>query len=486
MADNQYKVALGVDVDTSDLQTQIDGAKVKPIQIDIDLKHTQQQIDIIKSQIESLNDIKIKIDLGSGASGSTNGIKQAANEIKNIQALAKKIGNLEVKIGKLDTKSNVNQIKELERQLKLLKIQYDQTVKDLNAKGIEGFGGAVAKEFVEARNKLAEFEAKLTDTKSQLAKNIKSNIGTSIKNEIDKVHSDFNKLSTQSDKLKQKLDLINSIKIDLDTASANNDIEGLINANERLETILKDVKSQININQIAERDALSGQSFTLDKEKAMLRLKSLFGENSEAAKKFASDLDRIQREIRECGSESGLKLINKDIDVLGRKVKEADVQTQTFGQRLKHQFQQYSSYLSVASIFSYASQGLRDMFEQVKLIDSAMTELKKVTNETDATYNKFLTNAADRAKAIGTTIDGLVSSTADFARLGYGFEDAQGLAEVANIYAVVGDEIEGVEGATESLISTMAAFKDEMNGMSNTDFAMSIIDKFNEIGKLIA
>jgi hypothetical protein len=60
------------------------------------------------------------------------------------------------------------------------------------------------------------------------------------------------------------------------------------------------------------------------------------------------------------------------------------------------------------------------------------------------------------------------------------------LAEVANIYAGVGDEIEGVEGATESLISTMAAFKDEMNGMSNTDFAMSIIDKFNEIGKLIA
>ena len=101
---------------------------------------------------------------------------------------------------------------------------------------------------------------------------------------------------------------------------------------------------------------------------------------------------------------------------------------------------------------------------------------------TDEAYSKFLTNAASRSKELGTTIDGLVSSTADFARLGYGFEDAQGLAEVANVYAVVGDEIEGVEGATESLISTMAAFKDEMNGMSNTEFAMSIIDKFNEIG----
>ena len=157
-----------------------------------------------------------------------------------------------------------------------------------------------------------------------------------------------------------------------------------------------------------------------------------------------------------------------------------------FAKEMANKIKEYSVYFSAAEMFMYAEQALRSMFEQVKLIDSAMTELKKVTDETDASYNKFLTNAASRSKEIGTTIDGLVKSTADFARLGYGFEDAQGLAEVANIYAVVGDEIEGVEGATESLISTMAAFKDEMNGMSNTDFAMSIIDKFNEIGNNFA
>jgi TP901 family phage tail tape measure protein len=134
----------------------------------------------------------------------------------------------------------------------------------------------------------------------------------------------------------------------------------------------------------------------------------------------------------------------------------------------------------------YATQALRSMFEQVKLIDSAMTELKKVTDETEESYNQFLTNAASRAKEIGTTIDGLVASTADFARLGYGFEDSQKLAEVANIYAVVGDEIDGVEGATQSLVSTMAAFKDEMNGMSDSDFAMSIVDKMNEVSNNFA
>ena len=119
------------------------------------------------------------------------------------------------------------------------------------------------------------------------------------------------------------------------------------------------------------------------------------------------------------------------------------------------------------------------MYNEVVKIDTASTELKKVTNETNASYEKFLSNSGKTAKEIGTTIDGLVSSTADFARLGYGFEESQELAKVANIYAVVGDEVEGVDGATRSLVSTMAAFKDEVD-------AMSIIDKFNEVGNNFA
>ena len=411
----------------------------------------------------------------------TTDTKELNAELKKLRDLAHQIGQLNFKIVKADYNDEINQIKEFERQLELLKTQYNVTLNSLNSKDVD-IGSGITKEFADARAKIAEFEAKVKDTKAELAQNIKSNIGTAITRDIDKAHADFNKLSNKTEELHAKLKLLDSIKIDLDEAAAVNDIERLIDANTRYQKVLKDVQTQIGVSQRAEQVAFDKDAFAFDKEKAMLRLKSLFGENSEAAKRFASELDRIQRELRECADPKGLKLINKDIDVLGRKVKESGAQVQTFGQKLKHQFQQYSSYISVASLFSYASQGLRSMFEQVKLIDSAMTELKKVTNETDASYNKFLKNAASRSKELGTTIDGLVSSTADFARLGYGFEDAQGLAEVANIYAVVGDEIEGVEGATESLISTMAAFKGEMNGMSNTDFAMSIIDKFNEIG----
>lgn len=59
-------------------------------------------------------------------------------------------------------------------------------------------------------------------------------------------------------------------------------------------------------------------------------------------------------------------------------------------------------------------------------------------------------------------------------------EDASQLSEVANIYAVVGDEVDGIEGATNSIISTMKAFGIEV------DDTMSIVDKFNEVGNRFA
>lgn len=113
-------------------------------------------------------------------------------------------------------------------------------------------------------------------------------------------------------------------------------------------------------------------------------------------------------------------------------------------------------------------------------LDTAMTELKKVTDETDESYDRFLSDAAQKAVDIGTSYSDYVTATANFARLGYSMADASDLAEVATIYSVVGDEISDVNEATSSIISTMKAF-----GIEASD-AMTIVDKFNKIGNEFA
>lgn len=492
----------------------------------VSLEGLTQSFDRLSETIEKLvqNATQVKNILGDGLNTtvSDSGTEKAIQEQKElVQTLretaneAKKLDNISINI----SDGNIDELKNALRNLQLDEDSIEDITRELNemniaAKSVSGTfkdgtfkldiqgvqtmtdglerAATITKNFSAEGVASSEKYSQSLDKIAIAAEKVKQKLNSGTKGntkfdvEINDVETKFKSLSNQSVELRTKIDLLKQEFATMQTASAKGDLEGLIASNERYEKVLQDVNNQLKLNRQAEQSGNNKDSLMVAKQNALLRLKSLFGENSEAARKFGSEVDKLQKEINECGNLSGIPNLNKQITNLGLKVKEANVQTQTFGQRLKKQWQQYSTYFSVASLVSYATQGLRDMFEQVKLIDSAMTELKKVTDETDASYNKFLSNAAKRSKEIGTTIDGLVSSTADFARLGYGFEDAQGLAEVANIYAVVGDEIEGVEGATESLISTMAAFKNEMNGMSNTDFAMSIIDKFNEIGKLIA
>jgi hypothetical protein len=268
-------------------------------------------------------------------------------------------------------------------------------------------------------------------------------------------------------------------------ASGSGDIDGLIKANQEYEIALKAVKNQLDINTRAEKDNAAAQKLSDQRNEFMSSIDAWLTKNSAAVDRFGSAMLELKAQAESCDKVT-LDHLKTQFKQLDAEADAAGLKMQSFGDRIKAQFKKYSAYFGVAELFMYAEQGLRDMFQQVVAIDTAMTELKKVTNETDASYDQFLSNAANRAKEIGTTIDGLVASTADFARLGYSFEESAGLAEVANIYTVVGDEIDGVEDATQSLVSTLAAFKHEMGDMSDSDFAMSIVDKMNEVSNNFA
>lgn len=161
-------------------------------------------------------------------------------------------------------------------------------------------------------------------------------------------------------------------------------------------------------------------------------------------------------------------------------IRQAGEQTKTFSERLNGLAAKFSTWLSVSQVIMLAFRSIKKMVSAVVELDTAMTELKKVTNESDATYAQFLDKAADRAKRLGASMSDTVYASADFARLGYGIEDASTLADVAIIYKNIGDGIEDISTASESIISTMQAF-----GIESSN-AISIVDKFNEVGNNFA
>ena len=161
-------------------------------------------------------------------------------------------------------------------------------------------------------------------------------------------------------------------------------------------------------------------------------------------------------------------------------IKSCGENTKTLGDRLKGLAEKFGAWLSVSQVIMMAVRAIKQMVVAVREVDTAMTELKKVTSETDATYNRFLDGASARAKRIGASISDVVTATADFARLGYSIEEASELADTAIVYKNIGDGIEDITEASESIISTMQAF-----GVEATN-AMTIVDKFNKIGNSFA
>ncbi len=89
-----------------------------------------------------------------------------------------------------------------------------------------------------------------------------------------------------------------------------------------------------------------------------------------------------------------------------------------FMKGLKEKTKAIAQYLmSMTSIYRVIGE-VRKGIQYIREIDSALTELKKVTDETEETYDKFLDTASKTAAKVGSTIKDVVSSTADWARLG--------------------------------------------------------------------
>jgi hypothetical protein len=84
----------------------------------------------------------------------------------------------------------------------------------------------------------------------------------------------------------------------------------------------------------------------------------------------------------------------------------------------KKKFNSIMQYLTMTMSIHRILSELRRGIQYVREIDLALTELKKVTDETEATYDKFLETAAKTADKVGSTIQKVISSTADWARLG--------------------------------------------------------------------
>lgn len=116
---------------------------------------------------------------------------------------------------------------------------------------------------------------------------------------------------------------------------------------------------------------------------------------------------------------------------------------------------QIGSYFSLNDIMNYAKEGI----QTVRELDTALTEMRKVSDESASSLKRVQDASFDLANEVGTTALQIQNSIADFMRIGDSVEEAQKHALDANTLLQV-SEFDNIEDATSALVSMSKAWDD--------------------------
>ena len=243
-----------------------------------------------------------------------------------------------------------------------------------------------------------------------------------------------------------------------------------INRLDNYEKKIKDTIATVTNMSVSEK----GYNF-VSAQKELDKIHKILNENSKMSSEAKAKIKAYYREIESGNPTMSLDKIHAEI----MKIYNAEVEASRVGRSLKDIFQTsrlHQMVAQVAGMFSFydlINLG-RQFASTVTDINTQITELAKVSEQSSKQIYADFDSYADIAKEVRGTISDTISATADWSKNGYSIPDAKQLAEVSQLYKNVGDGI-NIDEANESLISTLKGFQLE------ADQAEHIVDVYNEV-----
>lgn len=437
------------------------------------------------TQIEKLDqgfrDITSKVNILDAKMQDTSVIKQRETAYKQLLTTAKQIDSLELKIGSLKAiGGNSSQISVLESQLESLRNEYQSLATSLQGQLSTSQITELGKSFYETQNKLEELNAKIADTKAKMASNIKTDISNgSLENQVSQIESRFNSLNIKSDEVSTHIEKLKSL---MSTMDSSDDIESVVADYEVFKNTLETVTNKVSVLQREQKSANMATKLEQSRTALNSQIDVWLKNNSAAAKQFGAQLREIQTQIKTADA-TQLQHLKAEFQEVTRQAKLAGVAGISTLDRFKRSLKTVSSYLSAAMLISRSVMTIRNMYNEVLKVDTAMTGLKRVTNLTNEAYSNMYSNMTKSAKKYGTTLSEIIDLNTSWVKLGFDSDISGRLAEITTMYQHVADLDSST--ATENLVSTYKGFQkslDESMGGDVTkevEYIADIFDKLN-------
>lgn len=327
-----------------------------------------------------------------------------------------------------------------------------------------------------SNEKLQQINQTVTDLKEKL----KESTLDSLQGSIDKYQKIYDQRKTYSS------DFTPSEQYTKNLTELNTAIGNLVEYRNTLKNV-----SEVTVEQEAELKGLVTAC-----EKASDSFKSLSA-SEKGASQIAIDklVQRINKDLDECTNYSkeaklGLRALRDELESANpRNLKEitseiinienAEIRAgragRSFFDTLKNSgFHQLAAQMAGMFGFYDVINVIRQAASTVTELNTQITELAKVSEQSSSQIYADFDSYADIAKEVRGIISDTIAATADWSKNGYSIPNAKKLAEVSQLYKNVGDGID-INTANESLISTLKGFQLE------ADQAEHIVDVFNEV-----
>lgn len=408
---------------------------------------------------------------------------------ENVELLNKQVSELESKISSL--KAEIASLQSNQNSpMKDVFQGSDKSTTDASATAIKEESKALeqvsnsAKEASESKEKFAkankEVKASADSSKASISEEEKyfNSLGKSLGQYQNTLTSISRKPAdgNRSKDLQDRIDIISSSLENLRTLHAKAGTEGYIFNKEDVERG-KELEKVIqnNIEAVSKMSAAQKGSTEAARWKEIDKISKYLDKNTRLSKKAKEQL-REYIALLKSGSAKNIEEIHmaflkvaESERIAGREGKSfLDIFNNKVLHRVASQLAIY--YLSFYDFIRYG----RKVVENIKEVDTALTELRKVSDATEQRLTTNFKNSAKTAKELGATISDVISATADWSRMGYNIDQSEELARISTLYKNVGDGID-IEEANNSLISTLQGFQLDVSE------AESIIDKFNEV-----
>ena len=219
-------------------------------------------------------------------------------------------------------------------------------------------------------------------------------------------------------------------------------------------------------------------------QKELDKIHKLLAENSKMSAEAKAKIKAYYAEIESGNPSMSLDKIHGEILKIYNAEVEAGRAGRTLWDTLKnsgfHQIAaQMAGMIGVYDVINLGKEG----FNVVRELNTALTEMRKVSDESIQTLKDYQKESFNTADAIATTGLQMQNSIADWQRLGYSINEANELAKNSNIYKNVGDM--DISTATEHMVSSVQAWKSEFNGDA-VKTSEEVMNRYNKIGNEFA